>query len=509
MFSINICIERRVHISKATLNYLNGLYETEPGNGELRDPYLRLHAVETYLIKKSEPTKLKKSVTNKSFSEDCLYLNVWSPNNESPKAVMVWIHGGALLAGSASEFYYEGSVLAAKGNVVVVSMNYRLNALGFLYAGADEAPGNVGLWDQALALEWIKDNIRYFGGDDSRITLFGESAGGWSVSLHVLSPVSRHLFHNAILNSGAYLYNLGDDRPEDHVTKWLKGAKSIGCELVAITDDKALMFGSIKLFTLVVIDGEFLPERPIEMLRNRDFSANIHLLVSTTEDEGSFLLSGFYDSDKFDEQNPKNLSFAEAFHELKVVSEESSSLIPIDGKSVAKLYFSGLSDRNSFAELRRRLGVAIGDYFLSCPTLEFAKQVFINSDFAAKVWQYFFNAQFGPNAFCAHWMGVCHGNDISPMFGLPFRFGEQFGEREKEISEQMIAFLASFAKNGFNFHLFLSPSDRNGVQLWEQYFRLANNEVVAPFLEIGVSGSERKVGLKANECERLWNRYLL
>ena len=104
-----------------------------------------------------------------------------------------------------------------------------MNALGFLYSGTDDAPGNVGLLDQALALEWVNDNIKYFGGDPNRITIFGESAGSWSVSLHILSPVSRNLFRNAIMNSGSYLYNFDKDTNEDHIKKWLKGAKLIGC----------------------------------------------------------------------------------------------------------------------------------------------------------------------------------------------------------------------------------------------------------------------------------------
>ena len=104
-----------------------------------------------------------------------------------------------------------------------------MNILGFLYTGTDEAPGNVGLWDQAMALHWIKNNIKQFGGDPERITIFGESAGAWSVSLHIISPISRHLFRNGIIHSGAFIHHLRQYEPEDHIKKWLKGAERMGC----------------------------------------------------------------------------------------------------------------------------------------------------------------------------------------------------------------------------------------------------------------------------------------
>ncbi|CAG2103047.1 unnamed protein product, partial [Medioppia subpectinata] len=433
--------------------------------------------------------------------------------------------------------YYQGDVLAAKQDVVVVSLNYRylalnsnrfsfipclhrLNALGFLYAGEDEAPGNVGLWDQALALEWIKDNIRYFGGDDSRITLFGESAGGWSVSLHTISPVSRHLFHNAIVNSGAYLYDYSGDSPSDHVTRWLRGAATVGCvdaeskgrftkkimeclrgvdarRLVAITDDTDLMIGSVKVFNLVVIDGKFLPKRPKEMLEERDFKRNVNLLVSTVEDEGSFLLTWLTDPEKFHATNPKNFTLEEAKQELTEIADNLCSKKRVNGEDVAKLYFSGFSDQNSSDAIRRQLGIAVGDYYLTCPTLEFARRAFSGG---ARVWQYLFNSKLQTNFFCSQWMGVCHTNDIFPMFGNPFIDPEEYCAREREISEQMMHFLAHFAKHG-------SPPEQSGVK-WEEYWRIGD-ETIAPYLEITNNGNEFKTGLKANECQKLWNRYLI
>jgi para-nitrobenzyl esterase len=143
-------------------------------------------------------------------SEDCLYLNVWTPavSAKAKLPVMVWIHGGGFIAGSASEPRQDGERMAGKG-VVLVSMNYRLGVFGFLShpeltkESPHHASGNYGLLDQAAALRWVKKNIAAFGGDPGNVTIFGESAGSSSVSAHMASPVSKGLFHRAIGESGA------------------------------------------------------------------------------------------------------------------------------------------------------------------------------------------------------------------------------------------------------------------------------------------------------------------
>ena len=140
-------------------------------------------------------------------SEDCLYVNVWTPALSGRRAVMVWIHGGGFFAGFGGEERHNPGPLTRKG-VVVVTLNYRLGAFGFLAhpALAADAPshasGNYGLLDQIAALRWVQRNIERFGGDPSRVTIFGESAGAMSVGSLVGSPLARGLFHRAILESG-------------------------------------------------------------------------------------------------------------------------------------------------------------------------------------------------------------------------------------------------------------------------------------------------------------------
>nr|AMB19663.1 antennal esterase CXE6 [Cydia pomonella] len=136
-------------------------------------------------------------------SEDCLYLNVYSPDltPDKPLPVMVFIHGGGYRSGSGNDSHY-GPDFLVKHSVVLVTINYRLEAFGFLCLDTKDVPGNAGMKDQVAALKWVKENIAKFGGDASNVTVFGESAGGASTLLHVLSPMSKRLFNRAIPMSG-------------------------------------------------------------------------------------------------------------------------------------------------------------------------------------------------------------------------------------------------------------------------------------------------------------------
>ncbi|WP_313390057.1 carboxylesterase family protein, partial [Leclercia sp.] len=155
------------------------------------------------------------------FSEDCLYLNVWSPmERAAPLPVMVWLHGGGFTIGAGGLPPYDGKALAQRG-VVVVTLNYRLGHLGFFahpaLAGEEErVVHNFALLDQIAALEWVRDNIAAFGGDPANITLFGESAGARSVLSLLASPLAKGLFHKAIIQSG---YTLPDTPREQALKK--------------------------------------------------------------------------------------------------------------------------------------------------------------------------------------------------------------------------------------------------------------------------------------------------
>lgn len=144
----------------------------------------------------------KSKIDAREVGEHCLVLNVWCPDTQdsTPKPVMVWIHGGAFMAGTGN--MYDGSELAARGDIVVVTINYRLGILGFVNLD-EQVPSNLGMRDQIAALEWVRDNIAAFGGDPSRVTVAGESAGAIAISMLMLCAQAAGLFHAAILQSGA------------------------------------------------------------------------------------------------------------------------------------------------------------------------------------------------------------------------------------------------------------------------------------------------------------------
>jgi para-nitrobenzyl esterase len=167
-----------------------------------------------------------------SVSEDCLYLNVFAPAQAQPRGralpVMVWLHGGGLFSGSSAD--YDGSRLARDGHVIVVTLNYRLGALGFFSHPAINAEPhdaiNYGLMDQQFALKWVQRNIASFGGNASLITLFGQSSGATSVLGHLISPKAKDLIQRAIIQSGTHMVPM---TKSDAVAEGISFANALGC----------------------------------------------------------------------------------------------------------------------------------------------------------------------------------------------------------------------------------------------------------------------------------------
>ena len=144
--------------------------------------------------------------TNTPQSEDCLYLNIVVPRpHPTNAAVIIWIYGGGFWSGTTTLDLYDMRVMAATQNIIMVGIQYRVASLGFLYFPEEDVPGNAGMYDQLEAIRWVKNNIAKFGGNPNNITLMGESAGACSVSLHLLSPLSRNLFSQAIMQSASAL----------------------------------------------------------------------------------------------------------------------------------------------------------------------------------------------------------------------------------------------------------------------------------------------------------------
>ncbi len=232
-----------------------------------------------------------------AMGEDCLYLNIWSPGTEhANRPVMVWIHGGAFLTGSGSTPWYDGSSFAANGDVVVVTVNYRLGALGFLYLGELDqqyATGNYGLLDQVAALQWVRENIAVFGGDPHNITIFGESAGAMSVGTLMGMPEVSKLFQRAILQSGASQNVFDREQATRRAITFLKALGLAHDQLARLADVplEEIMAAQAKLVSSTaglafspVVDGVSLPVRPIEAIANGS-AAHITTLIGTNRHE--------------------------------------------------------------------------------------------------------------------------------------------------------------------------------------------------------------------------------
>lgn len=237
-------------------------------------------------------------------SEDCLYLNIWSPGiDDSHRPVMVWIHGGAFSRGSGSSPMHDGTVLAKRGDVVVVTINYRLGALGFLHldritGGQIPATGNEGLLDQVAALQWVRDNIAFFGGDPENVTVFGESAGAMSIGCLLSMPRARGLFRKAILQSGSNTFKPLDEAVQltGELLDILGAPAGNTADLRSIPAEKLVTayqeLGrrlNIKGSVLEpVVDGKILPEYPVEAVRHGS-AGNISILIGTNLEESRFM----------------------------------------------------------------------------------------------------------------------------------------------------------------------------------------------------------------------------
>lgn len=242
--------------------------------------------------------------------EDCLALNVWAPGAPAgePRPVMVWVHGGAYTFGSSSQPLYDATSLVSHGDVVVVTINYRLGALGFLDL-AQLLPGggfdrNLALKDTLLALRWVKENIAAFGGDPERVTVFGESAGGGIVTTLLATPSAEGLFHRAIAQSSPASSVYGTDRARDVAERFatVLGIDTTNADeaarLLRAASVDAIVAAGMTVYAAVpdadpgtlafapVVDGDLLPEPPAVAL-HAGRGLRVPLMIGTNKDEAS------------------------------------------------------------------------------------------------------------------------------------------------------------------------------------------------------------------------------
>ncbi|XP_057668187.1 juvenile hormone esterase-like [Diorhabda carinulata] len=319
-----------------------------------------------------------------SGEEDCLYLNVYTPKlsnfEDELLPVMIWFHGGGLLAGSGNAEWYGPDILLDR-DIVLVATNYRLGPLGFLATGDTVVPGNNGLKDQTLALKWIKKNIKNFGGDPNRVTLFGESAGGVSSNYHMISPLSRGLFSRAILQSGTTLcpWGLSENKETENNSKKLAEAlncptdssentieclRKVDAEKFVELDEifKVWDYDPMIPFKPVVepkgTKDPFLPDHPLNIIKSGK-SMDVPIIIGVTSEDGGLKAAGYKNGNMLNE-------FAERFNELLPISlfydrtEKNPDAIT---EKIKEFYFSGKKIQDS---LKAIVDVYTDGWFFKC-----------------------------------------------------------------------------------------------------------------------------------------------
>jgi para-nitrobenzyl esterase len=389
-----------------------------------------------------------------SHTEDCLYLNVFAPKEAGPHPVMVWLHGGGLHHGQSNDF--DPTRLVQQG-VVVVTLNYRVGAFGFMAHPAltaespDQASGNYGLMDQQAALQWVRRNIQGFGGDPGNVTLFGQSAGGLSVMAQLASPAAAGLFHKAIIQSG---YQLDLPTLAMGESFGTSVGSAAGCTeqtadcLRGLSTDQILQFQFASY--VPVVDGRVLPQS----LRTAYAAGAVHkvpVIQGSTADEYTLLSAAAFDLKPppagFGPITTDNYAAIQSFY--------------LGGKSVAEV--DAVYPLASYAAPADAIDAMAGDLIVACPGRTSAQLL---SAQVPAVYAYEFDDPNAPMPFLppvrAHW-GAFHAGDLRYLFELSNvqQAPVPFTTAQQALADQMVGFWTRFARTG-------NPNPA-GSSLWPAY----------------------------------------
>jgi len=389
--------------------------------------------------------------------EDCLTINVWTPERPTSDKlpVMVWIYGGGFEIGSGSDNMYDGRILSEQTGAVVVTFNYRLGPLGFLalpaLAAEDKdhsSSGAYGLEDQRAALEWVKTNIASFSGDPTKVTLFGESAGGISTCAHIVSPPSKGLFQRAIIESGPCDSSISKADGEAQGAKYVE---ALGCTaapdvlaclrgkteeeaLFALPSDGDFLFGNGANW-YPVIDGYNLPDRQGKLLESGAFE-KMPIIVGTNADEGSL----FFALDNI--QVPDEATFLSLIEKV------------VPGKSAEILAHYPIA---TYGDPKTALSTAVGDAGFICQTRRMAR-AFLKGGATP----YLYHFTYAPPDSLLGPIGSFHAAEVKYVFGVPSLLSPQaLNDDELTMSAAIQGYWSRFAAAG-------DPNGANAVA-WPKY----------------------------------------
>jgi para-nitrobenzyl esterase len=431
-------------------------------------------------------------------SEDCLFLNIWTPGLDKKKRpVMFWIHGGAFTIGSGSDPMFMPEKMVKKGDVVFVSINYRLGMLGFLRltdvtGGKIPATGNEGFLDQVGALKWVKENIAAFGGDPGNITAFGESAGSMSTACLMVMPSARGLFQKAIMESGAGSVAVPKEDANRGGELFLKVSgikKDDAAAMRALTTSQLLeLENKIKTFgagpgeaarvtsTVPVTDGVIIPDLPIKLAR-QGVGKSIKAIIGTNLDEGTLFTMMIPGFDKTTEED---------------MMKRIAWMMPPEGAAkVAETYRRHIQKRG-LPVTPAAIATAIQtDIMFRVPSLELATAL---RDNGAKVYDYLFD---WVSPIMGGVMGACHGLEVGFVFGThdPMFCGS--GPEADKLSDSIQESWLNFAHTG-------NPSGK-GLGNWPTYGKQRETMIIGkkPHVENAPHEEERAVWEQVKKYDSL------
>merc|ERR1712168_993156 len=399
-------------------------------------------------------------------SEDCLYLNIWVPHGRQVStdlAVMFWIFGEDVLVGGFKGNFldklYDGQEIADRGDVIVVTLAYRVGTLGFLSTGDASLPGNYGLWDQQAAIAWVHRNIRNFGGNPDNITIFGQSAGGASVSFQTLTPHNKGLIKRAISQSGVALCPWAVNRNPRELAEEV--AMKVNCptddQMVAclkMTDPTLLtMAGDLEINSSPsnpivmnlklspVIDGDFLPGDPSTLFAN---AADIDYIIGANDMDGH-LFTGL---DVPSINSPLIETKVEDVEELlRSYTQEKGSAA---ATAAFNLYSSTWSSNPTKEQVKKTV-VDIGtDWIFLVPT-QAALYMHATHAKTGRTFSYLFSEPSRMGGLAKpypSWMGADHADDLQYVFGKPFTTPLGYWPSHRDVARYFIAYWTNFAKTG-------------------------------------------------------------
>ena len=390
-------------------------------------------------------------------SEDCLFLNVYTPvhNNSSlakvkPYPVMVYIHGGGYEVGTP--VLSPGDVIPLWG-VVLVTIQYRLGPFGFVTTGDTVAPGNYGMLDQIEALKWVQENIEAFGGDPSKVTIFGESAGGSSVGLHVLSPLSKGLFQHAIAISGVELSPYATGSKPAAVTHTKDLASRLGCPI----DESDAIIDCLRLVEAnkfrnsppnvwrPIVDGDLLPDTPENLRKSGKFN-NVTLMAGYTSQEGAYFFPTHINRltpETFRSYVRFALSYILNIYGQTWTRDSKISDSLLDAVVFMNTPWPYPRDvykvRNGFSDI-------VTDSCVAEPT--HASLLYHSELTATYMYEFAYRSKLNRDP---EWLGVRHKDDTPYQFGFPLMnltILQNYDEADRNMSETIITLFTNFAKYG-------------------------------------------------------------